>query len=48
MLYVDYTKESAKEVLKNNQGDFIANPGLVERFKNDWPITPRDSSLLVY
>jgi N-ethylmaleimide reductase len=48
----DYTKESAIEALENNEcdliafgRDYIANPDLVERFKNDWPLTERDNSL---
>jgi N-ethylmaleimide reductase len=47
----DFTKESAEEVLQKNEADliafgrdFIANPDLVERFKNDWPLTVRDNT----
>lgn len=47
----DLTKESGEEKLENNEADliafgrdFIANPDLVERFKNDWPLSERDRS----
>ena len=49
MLCGDFTKETAEESLNNNAADliafgrdFIANPDLVERFKNDWPLAVRD------
>ncbi len=45
----DFTKETAEKALQNNDADliafgrdFIANPDLVERFKNDWPLAVRD------
>ncbi len=45
----DFTKESAEQALQNNEADliafgrdYIANPDLVERFKNDWPLEERD------
>ena len=45
----DFTKESAEKALENNEADliafgrdFIANPDLVERFKNGWPLEERD------
>lgn len=45
----DFTKGTAEETLINNEADliafgrdFIANPDLVERFKNNWPLTKRD------
>lgn len=47
----DLTKESAEEKLNKNETDliafgrdFIANPDLVERFKNDYPLSERDRS----
>lgn len=49
MLCGDFTKESAEIALKNKDADliafgrdFIANPDLVERFINNWPLTKRD------
>jgi len=49
MLCGDFTKESAEEALQNGAADliafgrdFIANPDLVERFKNNWPLAERD------
>jgi N-ethylmaleimide reductase len=49
MLCGDFTKESAEKALINDEADliafgrdFIANPDLVERLKNDWPLTSRD------
>lgn len=49
MLCGDFTKESAEEALQNGDADliafgrdFIANPDLVERFKNNWPLAARD------
>ena len=51
MLCGDFTKESAEKALVNNEADliafgrdFIANPDLVERFRNDWPLSDRDRS----
>ncbi|MDF1673908.1 MAG: alkene reductase, partial [Vicingaceae bacterium] len=48
----DYTKETAEEAIQNNEcdmiafgRDYIANPDLVERFKNNWPLAERDNSL---
>ena len=45
----DFTKESAERALQNDEADmiafgrdFIANPDLVERFKNNWPLAERD------
>lgn len=47
----DFTKEIAEESLLNNEADLIAfgrdyisNPDLVERFKNDWPLAKRNRS----
>lgn len=52
MLCGDFTKESAEEALQEGRADmiafgrdFIANPDLVERFKNDWPLADRDNKL---
>jgi N-ethylmaleimide reductase len=49
MLCGDFTKDTAAEALRNNEADliafgrdFIANPDLVERFKNKWPLAIRD------
>ena len=49
MLCGDFTKDTAAEALQNNEADliafgrdFIANPDLVERFKNQWPLAIRD------
>jgi N-ethylmaleimide reductase len=51
MLCGDFTKESAEKTLLDNEADliafgrdFIANPDLVERFKNEWPLAIRDRS----
>ncbi|NND77673.1 MAG: alkene reductase [Flavobacteriales bacterium] len=45
----DFTKTSAEQALQNGDADLIAfgrdliaNPDLVERFKNDWPLAERD------
>lgn len=45
----DFTKETANEALENGEADmiafgrdFIANPDLVTRFKNNWPLEERD------
>lgn len=45
----DFTKESAEEKLLAGEADliafgrdFIANPDLVERFENNWPLNQRD------
>ncbi|PWL23505.1 MAG: alkene reductase [Fluviicola sp. XM-24bin1] len=52
MLCGDFTKETAETALQESQADMIAfgrdyisNPDLVERFKNDWPLSARDNSL---
>ncbi|MCR9174157.1 MAG: alkene reductase [bacterium] len=52
MLCGDFTKESAEKALQENRADmiafgrdYIANPDLVERFKNNWPLTERDNTL---
>lgn len=49
MLCGDFTKETAEQALQNGDADliafgrdFIANPDLVDRFKNDWPLAERD------
>jgi N-ethylmaleimide reductase len=49
MLCGDFTKDSAEKTLLNDEADliafgrdFIANPDLVERLKNDWPLSERD------
>lgn len=49
MLCGDFTKESAEQALQDNGADliafgrdFIANPDLVDRFKNNWPLEVRD------
>lgn len=46
----DYTRETAEEALQNNEcdliafgRDYIANPDLSERFKNNWPLTERNN-----
>ncbi|MFT6922837.1 MAG: N-ethylmaleimide reductase [Crocinitomicaceae bacterium] len=51
MLCGDFTQEKAEEVLEKNEADliafgrdYIANPDLVERFKNNWPLADRDNS----
>lgn len=48
----DFTKETAEQSLKENRADliafgrdFIANPDLVERFKNKWTLAERDNRL---
>jgi N-ethylmaleimide reductase len=48
----DYTKETAEEALQNNEcdmvafgRDYIANPDLVDRFKNNWELAKRENSL---
>jgi N-ethylmaleimide reductase len=45
----DFTKETAEKALLDNEADliafgrdFIANPDLVDRFKNNWPLEERD------
>ncbi len=45
----DFTKESAQEAIAENRADliafgrdFIGNPDLVERFRNDWPLNERN------
>ncbi len=52
MLCGDFTKESAETALLENRADmiafgrdFIANPDLVERFKNNWSLAERDNAL---
>jgi len=42
-----YTRETAEAALQKNHADliafgrpFISNPDLVERFTNDWPLSP--------
>ena len=49
MLCGDFTEDTAEEALNNSEADliafgrdFIANPDLVERFSNNWPLTERD------
>lgn len=51
MLCGDFTKQSAEQALQNNEADliafgrdFIANPDLVDRLKNNWPLAERDRS----
>jgi len=46
----DFTKETAEQAIQNNEWDlvavrrdYIANPDLVERFKNDWPLAERNN-----
>jgi len=48
----DLTQEKAEEALTNNEcdlvafgRDYIANPDLVERFKNNWPLAERNNDL---
>ena len=50
-----YTKTDAEERLAAGHADiaafgrpFISNPDLVERLKNDWPLTPFDDMSLWY
>ena len=52
MLCGDFTKETADQALLEGRADmiafgrdFIANPDLVTRLKNDWPLAERDNSL---
>lgn len=52
MLCGDFTKEKAEEALLDGRADliafgrdYIANPDLVNRFKNNWPLAERDNSL---
>jgi N-ethylmaleimide reductase len=49
MLCGDFTKETAEIALQQKEADliafgrdFIANPDLVERFQNNWPLANRD------
>ncbi len=49
MLCGDFSKESAEDALQNKNADliafgrdFISNPDLVERLKNNWPLQERD------
>lgn len=49
MLCGDFTKEKAEEAIQRREADlisfgrdFIANPDLVERFKNNWKLMERD------
>jgi N-ethylmaleimide reductase len=49
MLCGDFTKSTAQDALYADEADliafgrdFIANPDLVDRFKNDWPLAPQD------
>jgi N-ethylmaleimide reductase len=49
MLCGDYTKEKAEQAIQNGDADlisfgrdFIANPDLVDRFKNNWKLMERD------
>jgi 2,4-dienoyl-CoA reductase-like NADH-dependent reductase (Old Yellow Enzyme family) len=51
MLCGDFTQEKAEEILEKNEADliafgrdYIANPDLAERFKNNWPLADRDNS----
>jgi N-ethylmaleimide reductase len=50
-----YTKETAEAILLMKYADlvsfgrpYLANPDLVERFKNDWPLSPSISALNWY
>ncbi len=50
-----YTKESAEEMIAAGHAElaafgrpFITNPDLVERMKNDWPLTPADDMTFWY
>ncbi|GAB5419119.1 MAG: alkene reductase [Crocinitomicaceae bacterium] len=52
MLCGDFTKEKAEEALQEGRADmiafgrdYIANPDLEQRFKNNWPLAERDNSL---
>lgn len=49
MLCGDFTKEKAEQAIQNGDADlvafgrdFISNPDLVDRLKNDWPLEERD------
>lgn len=49
MLCGDFTKDTAERAIQNGDADliafgrdFIANPDLVDRLKNDWPLAERD------
>lgn len=49
MLCGDFTKESAETAIQNGEADliafgrdYIANPDLLERFRNNWPLAERD------
>ena len=49
MLCGDFTLETAERAIQNGDAnliafgrDYIANPDLVERFKNNWPLAERD------
>ena len=49
MLCGDFTKDSAERALQNGDADliafgrdFISNPDLVDRLKNNWPLAERD------
>ena len=49
MLCGDFTKESAEQTIQKGDADliafgrdFIANPDLVDRLQNDWPLADRD------
>jgi N-ethylmaleimide reductase len=51
MLCGDFTKDTAEKALQDNEADliafgrdFIANPDLVERFKNNWSLAIRDNT----
>lgn len=51
MANMGFDKESANDILRKGKADlvsfglpFIANPDLVERFKNDWPLAVADES----
>jgi N-ethylmaleimide reductase len=52
MLCGDFTKETAEQALKEGRADliafgrdYIANPDLVKRFENNWPLAERDNTL---
>lgn len=51
MLCGDFTRDTAEKTIQNGDADliafgrdFIANPDLVDRFKNDWPLETRNRS----
>ena len=51
MLCGDYTKEKAELAIQNGDADliafgrdYIANPDLVERLKNNWKLRERDKA----